>query len=528
MSRTIRRTCALLAAVALPLTGCAASTGADAPPPTTEGASARGPQPPPSEEMRVFYDQELTYGSCTDFATTASDAEFYGRELLQCARLEVPLDYENPTGRTAQIAVMRIRATGERQGALVVNPGGPASPGTSFAAIITGTPGYQRLGEHFDVVGFDMRGTGASTPTVDCLTDEHRDGDDLVATWFFGGDSWDAATAKRVADQCARDSGGADVVSHLGSRDTARDMDVLRAVIGEEKLNFMGASYGTRLGAVYAEMFPSRVRSMVFDGGIDPNLDTPARMEQQYGGFESAFRTMAAACAKAKGCPLGTDPDRVDQRFQEIVRPLVDRPVPVAGGRSLTYRAAMEAVLFSLYNPEGWPAIVSGLTELGQGKGDRLLAARDAAHQKQPDGSYSTFLEGAFATHCNDKERLDPEAETAMRRRMLAAAPFMDDGRNRTARDSCESWPAAPTLGYPYATGIEGLPTTLVVSVTGDPAAPYAGSAALAKTLGARHLTVEGSQHGAAYVAGNTCVDDIVNDYLIDLALPAADPRCAL
>ncbi|WP_327034936.1 alpha/beta hydrolase [Micromonospora ureilytica] len=478
--------------------------------------------------MRRFYDQKLTFGSCTDFATTESDAEFYGRELLECARLEVPLDYGNPKGRTAQLAVMRVRATGERQGALVVNPGGPAAPGTSFAAILTGTPGYARLGEHFDIVGFDMRGTGASTPTVDCLSDEERDGDDLVATWFFGGDSWDAATTKRVAEQCAAGSGGADVISHLGSRDSARDIDVLRAVIGEEKLNFLGASYGTRLGAVYAEMFPSRVRSMVLDGGIDPNLDTPARMEQQYGGFEAAFRTMAAACATAKGCPLGTDPALVDQRFQELVRPLVDRPVPVAGGRSLTYRAAMEAVLFSLYNPAGWPTITTGLAELKAGKGETLLAARDRAHQRQSDGSYSTFLEGSFATHCNDKERMDPEAETAMRRRMLAAAPFMDDGKNRSARDSCESWPSEPTLGYPYATGIKGLPATLVVSVTGDPAAPYDGSAVLAKILGARHVTVEGSQHGAAYVAENTCVDDIVNDYLIDLTLPPANARCTL
>ncbi len=344
----------------------------------------------------------------------------------------------------------------------------------------------------------------------------------------IGGETWDGAKTEKVADQCARGSVGAEVISHPGSRDTAQDIDVLRGALGEDKLNSLGASYGTRLGAVYAEMFPTRVRSMVLDGGIDPNLDTAARVEHQFGGFQSAFRTMASACAASPTLPLGTDPDLADQRLQELVRPLIDRPVPVAEGRVLTYRAAVEAVLFSRYHPLKWTNITSGLVELQGGRGETLLATRDVAHQRQSDGSYSTFVEGALATHCNDKERMSPQAESAMRDRMLAAAPFMDDGRNRPAPDSCAGWPIGPTLGYPYATDIEGLPTTVVVSVTGDPSAPYAGSAALAQTLGARHITVEGTQHGAVYVAANTCVDDLVTDYLIDFALPAADARCTL
>lgn len=289
----------------------------------------------------------------------------------------------------------------------------------------------------------------------------------------------------------------------------------------------MGASYGTRLGAVYAEMFPQNVRTMVLDGGIDPKLGIADRMVQQFAGFQRAFDAMATACAASADCPLGDDPAQATRRFQELVRPLADAPLPVGPDRSLTYRGAVDAVLFSLYRQSAWPAITDGLTALAAGRGDSLLATRDGAHELQADGSYTTYLEGAFATHCNDRERQSPEQETAMRQRMLAAAPFLDDGRDRPARDACEAWPAPPTLGTPYATAVEGLPRTLVVSVTGDPASPHEGGVALAETLKAGLITVEGNRHGAVLVAGNGCVDDAVAGYLVTGEAPA-DVRCTL
>ncbi|ANY10465.1 hypothetical protein AFB00_27845 [Pseudonocardia sp. HH130630-07] len=491
--------------------------------------AAIGPAPgAPPPELAEFYDQELAFGSCTDYATTDDEAEVY-RVVgnLECARLTVPLDYADPGGRTVELAVLRVAASGERIGSLVVNPGGPAGPGTSFAAALSTFPGYPPLGERFDLVGFDMRGTGGSTPTVDCFSDAERREDRLIATFLFGGETWDEAETRRVAERCAEGSGGADVISHLGSRDTARDIDVLRGVLGDEQLTFFGASYGTRLGAVYAETFPDRVRAMVLDGGMDPNLGIRDRMIQQFAGFQRSFETMAAACAAAGNCPLGDDPAQATARFHELVRPLTENPVPVGADRELTHRGAIEAVLFNLYGVEKWPTITAGLTELAAGRGDALLAARDAAHQVQDDGSYSTFVEGAFATHCNDRERFSPEQETDMRRAMLQAAPFLDDGLGRTARDVCEHWPAEPTLGTPYATDVQGLPPTLVVSVTGDPSSPHAGGIALADTLGSELLTVEGERHGAVLVPGNGCVDDIVTRYLIDLEVPT-DARCRL
>lgn len=477
--------------------------------------------------LDAFYGQELAWGPCADYAITDVDKTLFPIEALQCARLTVPLDYENPAGRTAELGVLRIPARGEPLGSLVVNPGGPASPGMSYAARLTALPGYEKIGEQFDLVGFDMRGTGASTPTVDCFTDDERRDDRLVASFFFGGETWSGAETRRVAQSCADGSGGAEVISHLGSRDTARDMDVLRATLGDEQLSFLGASYGTRLGAVYAEMFPANVRVMVLDGGIDPNLDIRARMVQQFIGFQRSFDTMATACAAAAGCPLGSDPAQATARFQQLVRPLIDAPLPVGANRRLTYRGALEAVLFSLYRQDEWPKITDGLTALAAGRGDSLLTTRDIAHDIQSDGSYSTFLEGAFATHCNDRERLSPEQETAMRRQLLAAAPFMDDGRGLPARDVCEAWPAEPTLDAPYATDIDGLPRTLVVSITGDPASPHVGGVALAETLGAGLLTVTGERHGAVLVASNSCVDGVVAEYLLTEEAPA-DARCTL
>nr|WP_273482754.1 alpha/beta fold hydrolase [Kribbella italica] len=442
--------------------------------------------------------------------------------------MTVPLDYGNPKGRTIQLGVLKVAATGEPKGSLVVNPGGPASSGMSFAAQLKDFKGYPRIARQFDVVGFDMRGTGASTPSVDCLTDAERRNDLLMAINLFGGETWTENETRRVAASCADGSGGADVISHLGSRDTARDMDLLRAVLGDEQLNYFGFSYGTRLGAVYAQTFPGKVRTMVLDGAMDPRLGIEKRMVDQYAGFQQAFDALATDCARAAGCPLGTDPAKATSRFQQLVRPLLDRPLPVGTDRRLTYRGAVEAVLFGLYHSTDWPTVVKALTELAAGQGRTLLAIRDGAHELQADGRYTNMLEGAFATHCNDRERLSPQQETAMRRQMQAAAPFLDDGRNRQARDICEHWPAGPSLTYPYVTDTDGLPPTLVVSVTGDPASPHQHGIGLAKTLGAGLLTVDGKQHGAALVAGNDCVDSIVATYLIDAKAAPADAHCAL
>ncbi|TDV56390.1 alpha/beta hydrolase [Actinophytocola oryzae] len=478
----------------------------------------------PGADLARFYDQELSFGPCADYATNVAEEKAYASDAFQCARLEVPLDYDDPGGRTARIAVLRVPARGEPIGSLLLNPGGPGGPGLAMAVAMSRTLATSAVTERFDLVGFDPRGVGASTPALDCATDDERDrGDALVPA--VG--EWSAEDGRELVRTCAERSGGADVLAHVGTRDAVRDMDVLRAVLGDEKVSFLGQSYGTRLGAVYAEEFPEKVRAMVLDGAVDPKLGTVERRLTQFEGFQRAFDKMAADCATRPGCPLGTDPAGATGTFQGIVRPLIDKPVPVSDGRELTYSGAINAVTAGLYDSSAWQTITQGLTEVLAGRGDILTALDDSFGGRAADGRWSNYLEANFAINCMDEQRRTPGQEADLQRRLHETAPFGDPGQElKGARDGCEFWPARPTLDYPYATGVENLPGTLTISVTGDPSTPFEAGQSLADTLGGVLLTVEGEQHTVALSGKSPCVNDIVADYLVDLKLPASGARC--
>jgi pimeloyl-ACP methyl ester carboxylesterase len=316
----------------------------------------------------------------------------------------------------------------------------------------------------------------------------------------------------------------------MGSRTTARDMDVLRAALGDEKLTLLGQSYGTRLGAVYAEQFPQRVRAMILDGAFDPTLGTIDRRLSAYGGFQRAFDVMAAACAKDGQCPLGTDPKAFTSMFHSIVQPLRDKPVP-ALGQELDFDGALGGVMAGLYSPKLWPAIESGLTEVKQGRGDTLLKlALDIGGGEADTAVNGNVTEALFAINCMDEQRLRPEDAAQLRTKTIEIAPFMNPGGDiaEGARDGCEFWPAQPTLGIPYAQNVQGLPKTLVISITGDPTTPHAGGIKLAETLGSALLTVKGEGHTVVSGGANQCVDKIAADYLIDLKLPETMPTCTV
>jgi len=270
------------------------------------------------------------------------------------------------------------------------------------------------------------------------------------------------------------------------------------------------------------------VRAMVLDGAVDPTTGTTARRLVQFAGFQRGFDNMAAFCARTADCPLGTDPAQATAAFQQLLQPLIDTPIVTADGRKLTYTAALNGLVLPLYSEAGWPTIVQGIKELKSGNGTTFMLLRDLAQSRSADGRYGNSVEATMAIECLDEERHTPEQESAMKRAVFKMAPFMDTGRPVQARDICEHWPVKPTLGYPYATNIEGLPRTLVVSVTRDPATPHEGGISLARTLGASLLTVEGEQHGVALIGGNPCVDGIVEDYLINLTTPDPGHRCTL
>ena len=484
----------------------------------------------PAAELARFYNQELTFGSCEGFATTATEAQVYV-DPFECGRLEVPLDYDDPEGETMQIAVLRLPAQGEsnqRIGSLVLNPGGPGGSGTiqtPFTAVaLKETPIVQR----FDLVGFDPRGVGASTPAINCFTDEENDRGENQTTLLGTSGEWSADDTRELMEKCAEGSGGEQVLAAVGTRNVARDMDVLRAALGDEKLTFLGRSYGTRLGAVYAEMFPQNVRAMVLDGALDPRQGSAERRLALHAAFQRSFDLMVEFCAQSSDCPLGTDPEQATAVFQDLFQPLIDNPVPAGEGRTLDFLFGTGSVLSGLYDAEKWPQIVDGIAQLkNEGRGDKLLALSD---DFIVEGLESNLVDAQLAINCNDEERRTPEQEADLRRQIFDVNPFLDTGRpvEGVTRDACEFWPGEPTLGFPHAQNVEGLPDTLIISITGDPATPYSAGASLAESLGGTLLTVEGEQHTIAMDGTSPCVNAIVANYLINLEIPAEGDRCVL
>jgi pimeloyl-ACP methyl ester carboxylesterase len=499
------------------------------------GACARPAAPPPdaaqppAAELAQFYGQDLGFGPCAGYATTGADEKLFASDpRFECARLEVPLDYDNPAGETARVAVLRVPARGASMGSLLLNSGGPGGTGMNFAAIVAGTLAQGPVTERFDLIGFDPRGVGATTPAVDCYSDEQlRAGKAPQYEFLVSAGTLSEEGAWQLVQTCAQRSGGERALAAIATRDTVRDMDVLRAALGEEQLNFFGQSYGTRVGAFYAAEYPQRVRAMVLDGAIDPRLGLVDRRLSQWAGFQRSFDQMATDCATRPDCPLGPDPARATQVFQDIVRPLLDPPVD--GGPGLTYNAAVGAVISGLYYSEAWPTIIQGLAELRDGRPDALVRLLETFSGPDDGGRLSNFAEAAYGIVCMDEDRLTVEQARDVRGQIYEVAPFADPGRGvEGARDSCEAWPAPPKPTYPFPDRVEGLPPTLTVSITGDPTTPYDAGIRLAEALGGSLLTVEGERHTVVAAGKNACVADLVGDYLVDLQTPPANARCAL
>ena len=481
------------------------------------------PAPP---QLQRYYAQRLQWGPCTGFARNDHQDRAFADPALDCARLEVPLDYAAPDGRTARVALLRHRTTHPKIGSLVVNPGGPGQSGVELAATLAAKLGA----DPFDVVGFDPRGVARSTPAIACATDSDRDAD-RADTFDPSPEGVARAEAKAQlrARHCVEWSGGADVLANSGTRDVARDMDLLRAALGDPKLTYLGFSYGTRIGSTYAEMFPGNVRALILDGAIDPAQDAATKAVAQSAGFQRAFQAYATDCARQPDCPLGPEPDRATTVFQALARPLLERPAPVPGDdRGLSYRDAITAVSGSLYSPHSWPKLTEGLAALQDGDATILLAKADDREGRTPDETYNNSEQAQLVINCLDRGPITDHATAAeIDRRTHEAAPFSDPGKGASAAlDTCASFPVPPT-SHPHPPVTDGLPPTLVISTTGDPATPYQAGVELAHALHGGLLTVEGTQHTAA-AHGNACVDDIVSDYLVHLTLPPLHTRCVL
>ena len=463
--------------------------------------------PVPAPELQKFYAQKLTWTGCAPF---------------ECAYLEVPLDYSKPDGETARLALLRQKASqpDQRIGSLVIHPGGP-SPGTDFAAGLAKQVENTVVGQRFDIVGFDQRGLGDSEPAIECLTprDMYATLSDEVVDNSPAGVERQEAEAQDYAAKCAQRS-GTGLLANVGARDVARDMDILRSALGDPQLTYLGYSYGTRLGSTYAEQFPRNVRALVLDGAMDPNQSNAEWEVAQAASFQQAFDTFAGWCATQQPCPLGNDPKAATDNFQKLVRPLIDTPLPLPDGSTLTWGDAIAATDGVFYNPGRWEPLRQALLELADGNGEGLMRLVEEFDPSFDDAGTAIFC-------VEDKPVTDPAAALQLSERLIAAAPYKDDGSGPSAaRDECAFWPVPHTMEA-HQPNVAGLPQTLVVSTTGDPATPYQDGVDLATALGARLLTVHGTQHGAS-LGGDQCVDDIVTRYLTDLELPPDGAQCTL
>ena len=489
----------------------------------------RGPAGVVPAGLARFYSQQLAWEDCGSYATTGSTRTAYkNKKKLDCARLEVPLDYAKPDGKTIKLGLLRQRATGTNLiGSLLLNPGGPGGSGMSTVASLASQVDGTKVGASFDLVGFDPRGVGASEPNVRCLTDGERDAErlDVDVDTSPAGIAQTESENKAYAEKCAAKA-GADALAAVGTREVVRDMDVMRSVLGDEKLNYIGFSYGTRIGSEYAEAFPANVRALVLDGAVDPTQSEADSLVAQAAGFQKAFTEFSAWCAKRKDCALGTDTAKANTAFRDLTLPLVQRPVDV-GDRKLSYNDAITGAIQAMYSEQLWQPLNSGLIELKNGKGEVLLQLADSYFDRDQQGQYSSITDTFTAIKCVDDPRMTDRAVLVdVARRYKEAAPFLDDGNPAgAALDVCAFWPVPPTA-VPHVPQVAGLPPVLVISTTGDPATPYEAGVNLAKALNGGLLTFEGNQH-TVYLQGNKCVDPATDDYLVDLKLPAAGTTCS-
>jgi pimeloyl-ACP methyl ester carboxylesterase/predicted small secreted protein len=445
----------------------------------------------------------------------------------QCGDVTVPIDYTQPDGAKASLALIRFPATGQKIGSLVVNPGGPGESGVDVAISLLGTVPAQ-IRQRFDLVGFDPRGVASSTPELRCNSNADNDAlrADPQVDYSPAGVAHIEATEKQFVQRCV-DKMGLGFLANIGTASVVKDLDTLRAALGDEKVTYLGYSYGTLIGSAYAEAYPDKVRGMILDGAVDPNVDPIQADIDQAAGFQKAFDDYAADCARDPHCPLGTDPAKAVDVYHHLVDPLVGKAAATADPRGLSYSDAITGTEMALYSPGFWGQLTDGLTELTTGSGDTLLAMADSYLGRDDHGHYTNADDAETAISCVDRPAIADRGKVIDEDlQMRQAAPFISYGQptGDSPLDACAFWPVPPT-GKPHVVSAPGLPQVLVVSTTHDPATPYQAGVDLAKQLNGGLLTYEGTQHTVVF-QGDACVDGYATAYLIDLKLPPPGSKC--
>jgi pimeloyl-ACP methyl ester carboxylesterase len=519
MMRFLRWTAAV--AAGLLLAGCGGSSGeggegdegkaAGSAPPSAPGSPAA---PSATALPASLTSQRLDWQRCG----AAGDSPAPGG-AWRCATLKVPLDWSDPDGKTIGVSLIRSRATGgDRIGSLLFNFGGPGGSGVSampyFASAVS------ELHERYDLVSWDPRGVGASAG-VRCRGDREIEAAEAVDA------TPDTPAEEQAYFRDAKDFGkgcqkaAGPLLAHVSTTDTARDMDLMRQVLGDDKLHYFGMSYGTELGGVYAHLFPDRVGRLVLDAVVDPAADMVGHAENQTRGFQRALDDYLES--------TGQDPAEGSRKIAGLLGRLDAEPLPTSSGRKLTQTLATTGIILPLYSEPSWPRLTSALKSARRGDGSELLGLADEYNQRNASGRYGTMAHSQRVISCLDDKQRPTLAETKRRlARFERISPVFGDYLGWDTTGWCHDWPVPGQYDTPEVSA-PGAAPVLLVGNTGDPATPYEGARRMADELGRGvgvELTWKGEGHGA-YGSGSDCVDATVNAYLLKGTVPEDGKVCS-
>lgn len=517
LSRLVRGV-ALALSIPIVLTGCVGSAVVA---PTAGSGSV-------SPEHTRYYSQQLSWNNCG--------------EALQCATASAPVDWAKPAGATMTLALIRHVATSSnRLGSLFVNPGGPGGSGVAFVRDSLAFAVDKKVQAHYDIIGFDPRGVGASTP-VTCVSSAAQ-----MDEWLYGlntqprfSPEWLAereADSREFATGCAQRTG--DLLRHVDTVSVARDLDMLRAAVGDTVFNYLGYSYGTLLGATYADLFPTRVGRMVLDGALDPASSGTEVLQTQAVGFENALTSYLRWCFQQKQCPFtntgaghpGTAASESElanarTRISQLLGSLDRAPLTGTDGRKVGADTMVTAIITPLYSATQWPALSSIFSSVASGRADLALASADS-YNNRVNGKYLDNSTEAFTSvNCLDYPVSSSPADWTVSAAALQNASPVFGPYLAYGDVLCASW-SAPPIRTPAAIRAVGSPDVLVIGTTGDPATPYQWSVNLAKQFPKGHLLTYVGEGHTAYNKGSDCVNDAVDSFLLSGKVPKTDARCS-
>lgn len=467
--------------------------------------------------LEPYYSQALVWEDCGDG--------------FQCATATAPMNWDAPDAAVdIELALIRQPATGTSRGALFTNPGGPGASGVDFVRDSVDFATSESLQSGYDVIGWDPRGVGRSAPvtcTDDAGLDDYIYG---VVDGEPGSNEWIAdvtVSSKTFADACLENTG--EVLQYIDTVSTVRDLDMMRAVVGDEKLNYLGYSYGSDIGSYYAELFPERLGRMVLDGATDSSIPLFEVGLTQSRGFERALQNFLTACpGMFEQCAFTGNLDA----DLATVRSLFDRfdaePVEAPDGRLMTASVIDTALSMALYSQQSWGILNDLFREVQTGSTETAFYLSDYYYSRDASGRYTDNSFVSFlAIYCVDYPvETDPVVLADQQRQLQEASPTTYLPTPPIADPTCSNWPYGyQGDGIGELTGA-GADDMLVVSTTGDPATPYEWGVALADQLESAHLVTFTGEGHTAYPQGDECIVSTVDDYLLEGTVPAQDPNC--